>query len=81
MLIAGGIGIGLVTGWLAGRLLGQARWSVRVRVLAGLITQAVVVLWIASLSATLWYGIAALVALLMCLAWVRMLEQRRPAGL
>jgi hypothetical protein len=77
MLIAGGIGIGLVAGWLAGRLLGRARWSVRIWVLLGLITQGVLVLRIASLPAALWFGVAALAAALICFAWVRALERRR----
>ena len=77
MLIAGGIGIGLVVGWLAGRLLSRARWGVRAVMLLGLIAQAALVLWIASLPATLWFGVAALLATLICFAWVRALERRR----
>ena len=77
MLIAGGIGTGLVVGWLAGRLLGRARWSVRVVMLLGLIAQGALVLRIAALPATLWFVGAALTAALTCFAWVRALERRR----
>ena len=80
MLIAGGIGMGLVVGWLAGRLLGRTRWSVRVGILLGLIAQGVLVLRIASLAATLWFGVAALAAALVCYGWLRELGHRRPAG-
>ena len=46
--IIGGIGIGLVSGWLTTRLIYQARWPVVVRVLLGLIVQGSVVLGLTS---------------------------------
>lgn len=77
MLIAGGIGAGLVVGWLAGRLLGRARWSVRAVLLLGLIAQGALVLRITTPTATLWFVVAALVAAFICISWVRALERRR----
>jgi len=79
MLIAGGIGTGLVVGWLAGRLLDRARWSVRVLLLLGLSAQAALVLQIGSLLATLWFVATALLSAAICVAWVRALERRRAA--
>jgi hypothetical protein len=79
MLIAGGIGTGLVVGWLAGRLLDRARWSVRVLLLLGLSAQAALVLQLESLPATLWFVATALLSAVICVAWVRALERRRTA--
>ena len=77
MLIAGGIGMGLVVGWLAGRLLVHARWSVRIWIVLGFIAQGGLVLRIASLPAALWFVVAALLMALICIAWVRAMEHRR----
>jgi hypothetical protein len=77
MLIAGSIGAGLVVGWLAGRLLHRARWSVRAVLLLGLIAQGALVLRIATPTATRWFVVAALLAAFSCIAWVRALERRR----
>ena len=76
MLIAGGIGIGLVLGWAAARLLYRAPWNVRIWVLLGLIAQSLIVLELASLAAAIGFGIALLVSALACATWVRSLEAR-----
>jgi F0F1-type ATP synthase assembly protein I len=76
MLIAGGIGIGLVLGWAAARLLHRAPWKVRIWVLLSLIAQSLIVLELASLAAAIGFGIALLVSALACATWVRSLEAR-----
>jgi len=80
MLNAGGIGIGLVAGWLAGRLLHRARWPGRAVLLLGLIALSALVLRIATPTATLWFVAAALLAAFVCIGWVRELERRRASG-
>jgi hypothetical protein len=80
MLIAGGIGTGLVVGWLVGRVLRRARWSVRVVLLAGLIVQGALVLRLGSLAAMLWFVAAVFLGAFICISWVRALERRLAAG-
>jgi F0F1-type ATP synthase assembly protein I len=76
MLIAGGIGIGLVIGWVAARLTLRAPWNVRVWVLLSLIAQGFIVLELASRAATIGFGVALLFSALACATWVRSLEAR-----
>jgi hypothetical protein len=76
MLIAGGIGIGLVVGWVAARLMLRAPWHVRVWVLLSLIALGLLVLELAALPATIAFGVALLVSALACVTWVRALEAR-----
>ena len=77
MLVAiGGIGLGLVWGWVAARLIYHARWTVVVRVLLGLVAQGLVVIQLASPRVLLWFGGAVAVSALVCLIWVRTLEAR-----
>jgi hypothetical protein len=80
MLIAGGIGTGLVAGWVAARLLYRARWTVRVVLLLGLLVLGALVLVLGSLPVVLWFVAALLLAAWICVAWVRELERRRTAG-
>ena len=77
MLIAGGIGMGLVLGWAAARLLYRTPWNVRVWVLLGLVAQSLIVLELASAEAVIGFGVALAVSALACATWVRSL---RPGG-
>jgi hypothetical protein len=74
--IIGGIGIGLVSGWLTARLIYQARWPVIVRVLLGLIAQGSVVLGLTSPQVLFWFAGALLLSALLCIAWQRVLQAR-----
>ncbi len=76
MLIAGGIGIGLVLGWVAARLIYRAPWNVRIWVLLSLIVHALIVFELASLAAAIGFGAALLFSALACGTWVRSLEAR-----
>lgn len=76
MLIAGGIGIGLVVGWAAARLTRHAPWHVRAWVTLSLIALALIVFEFAALPAMIAFGIALLVSALACSSWVRALEAR-----
>lgn len=76
MLIAGGIGTGLVVGWIAARLTLRAPWNVRVWVLLSLIVLGLTVFQLASLVATLGFGAALLASALICATRVRALEAR-----
>jgi F0F1-type ATP synthase assembly protein I len=76
MLIAGGIGMGLVLGWAAARLFYGAPWNVRVWVLLGLVAQSLIVLELASAAAAIGFGVALAVSALACATWVRSLEAR-----
>ena len=76
MLIAGGIGTGLVVGWVAARLTLRAPWNVRVWVLLGLVVMGLIVLELASPAAAIGFGAALLVSALACSTWVRSLEAR-----
>ena len=76
MLIAGGIGTGLVVGWVAARLTHRAPWHVRVWVLLSLVALGLIVLELAALRATIAFGIALLISALACTTWVRALEAR-----
>ena len=76
MLIAGGIGTGLVVGWAAARLMLRAPWRVRVWVLLSLIALGLIVFQFAALPATIAFGIALLIGALVCTTWVRALEAR-----
>jgi len=76
MLIAGGIGIGLVLGWAAARLIYRAPWHVRVWELLGLVAQGLTVLALAPASAAIGYAGALALSGLACAAWVRSLEAR-----
>jgi hypothetical protein len=76
VLIAGGIGLGLVLGWSAARLIYRAPWNVRVWVLLGLVAQGLAVLALASAAAAIGFGFALVVSALAYAAWMRSLEAR-----
>ena len=76
MLIAGGIGIGLVVGWVAARLIWRAPWNVRVWVLLSLIALGLIVFQLAGRAAAIGFGVALLFSALVCATRVRMLEAR-----
>ena len=76
MLIAGGIGLGLVMGWVAARLLYRAPWKVIVWVLLGLAAQGLIVLQLGSRAAVAGFAAALVVGALICITWVRSLEAR-----
>jgi len=76
MLIAGGIGTGLVVGWVSARLTLRAPWNVRVWVLLSLVALGLIVFELAALPATIAFGIALLISALICTTWVRVLEAR-----
>jgi hypothetical protein len=76
MLIAGGIGTGLVVGWAAARLMLRAPWNVRVWMLLGLIALGLIVLQLAAAPALIGFAGALLFGALMGRAWVRTLEAR-----
>jgi len=76
MLIAGGIGMGLVAGWVAARLSLRAPWNVRVWVLLSVIAQGLIVFQLAVLAAAIGYVVALLLSALACATRVRALEAR-----
>lgn len=76
MLIAGGIGVGLVLGWAAARLLYRAPWNVRVWVLLGLAAQGLTVLALASAAPAIGFVGALALSALACATRVRSLEAR-----
>jgi hypothetical protein len=76
MLIAGGIGTGLVVGWVAARLILRAPWNVRVWVLLSLIALGMIVFQLASQAATIGFGVALLFGALTSATRVRALEAR-----
>ena len=76
MLIAGGIGTGLVVGWVAARLILHAPWNVRVWVLLSLIALGLIVLQLAGPAPTIGFGVALLFGALVCATKVRALEAR-----
>jgi hypothetical protein len=76
LVVIGSVGLGLVWGWVAARLIYHARWTVVVRVLLGLVAQGLVVLQLASPRVLLWFGGATAIGALVCLTWVRTLEAR-----
>lgn len=78
--IVGSIGIGLVSGWAAARLIGHARWFVAARVLLGLLVQGLVVLGFTSVRGALAFGGAAALAALLGALWLRRLELRYGAA-
>jgi hypothetical protein len=76
MLIAGGVGVGLVVGWVAARLLLGAPWKVRVWVLLSIIALGLIVFQLASQAAAIGFAVALLFSALACATWVRALEVR-----
>ena len=78
--IAGSIGLGLVSGWVAARLVRHARWFVVARVLLGLIIQGLVVLGLASARGAIAFGCALALGALLGALWVRRLELRYGAA-
>src|SRR5262245_29364087 len=74
--ILGSIGLGLVWGWAAARLVYRARWIVVARVLIGLILQGLVVLVFTSPRVVIAFGGAVVLAALLGWQWVRRLELR-----
>jgi hypothetical protein len=79
MLVAGGIGTGLVVGWVAARLSLAAPWNVRVWVLLSTIALGLIVFQIATPAATIGFAAALVVAALICYGWLRGLARRRAA--
>lgn len=78
--LLGGIGLGLVWGALAARLLFRAHWTVALRVLLGLIVQGLVVLRLGALSATLAFAGAVALSALLSALWLRRLAARYGAA-
>jgi len=76
MLIAGGIGTGLVVGWVAARLTLRAPWNVRLWVLLSVIALGLIVFQLASWAAAIGFAVALLVGALICATRVRVLEAR-----
>ncbi len=76
MLIAGGIGMGLVIGWVTARLLLRAPWNVRVWMLLSLIALGLIVFELASPAAAIGFAVALLWSALVCTTRVRALEAR-----
>ena len=76
MLILGGIGTGLVAGWVTARLVAHAPWNVRAWVLLSLIGLGLIVLELGSPAAAIGFTIAALLTALACASWVRSLERQ-----
>ena len=74
--ILGSIGLGLVWGWAAARLIYRAQWIVVARVLIELILQALVVLVFTSPRAVIAFAGAVVLAALLSWLWVRRLELR-----
>jgi hypothetical protein len=76
MLIAGGIGVGLVVGWVSARLLLGAPWNVRVWVLLSVVALGLIVVQLASPAAAIGFVVALLLSALACATRVRALEAR-----
>ena len=76
MQIAGGVGVGLVVGWVAARLLLGAPWNVRVWVLLSIIALGLIVVQLASPAAAIGFVVALLLSALACATKVRALEAR-----
>ena len=76
MLILGGIGTGLVVGWVAVRLTMRAPGTVRLWVLLSVIAHALIVFELAAAAAAIGFSIALLLGALTCGTWVRALEAR-----
>jgi hypothetical protein len=76
MLIAGGIGMGLVIGWVTARLLLRAPWNVRVWMLLSLIALGLIVFELASPAAAIGFAVALLWSALVCATRLRALEAR-----
>jgi hypothetical protein len=76
MLIAGGIGTGLVIGWVAARLMLRAPWHVRAWLLLSLIALGLVLFQLAALLALIGFAGGLLLGALMGTTWVRTLEAR-----
>jgi hypothetical protein len=76
MLIAGGIGMGLVLGWVTARLLLRAPWNVRVWMLLSLIALGLIVFELGSPVAAIGFAVALLWSALVCATRVRALEAR-----
>jgi hypothetical protein len=78
--LLGGIGLGLVWGALAARLIFRARWTVVLRVLLGLLVQGLVVLRLGALGATLAFAGATALSALLGALWLRRLAARYGAA-
>ncbi|MEO7911640.1 MAG: hypothetical protein ABIV47_18500 [Roseiflexaceae bacterium] len=76
MLIAGGIGMGLVVGWVSARLMLPAPWNVRVWVLLGVLALGLIEFQLASAAAALAFAVALLFGALICGTRLRALEAR-----
>jgi hypothetical protein len=72
----GAIGVGLVSGWAAGRLIYRAPWNVALWVLLGLAAQGLIVLRLTALPTLIGFVIALALAAVTCISWVRSLEAR-----
>lgn len=74
--ILGGLGLGLVWGWLAARILYRAHWVARLRILLGVAVQALVVQWLATSQAVMLFTIATGLSGLVGTLWLRRLAAR-----
>ena len=72
----GGIGVGLVMGWAAARLIYGAPWNVILWILLGLLAQSLIVLQLTAWPVVIGYATALGLGGLSCATWVRSLETR-----
>jgi len=77
LVLMGGIGLGLVWGWIVARMVYRARrWTVVASALLGTAGLGLVAALVAAPWVTRWFGGGALAGALICLVWVRTLEAR-----
>lgn len=76
LIVAGSVGLGLVWGWAAARLIHRSRWTVAVRTLLGLVIQGLVVLALATPPDLLAFAGAVALGALLGALWLRRLESR-----
>jgi hypothetical protein len=77
LVVAGVVGLGLVWGWIAARLVYRARrWTLFATALLGLIAQALFVARLGPPRATLWFAAAVAIGALLATAWLRTIEAR-----
>jgi hypothetical protein len=77
MLVFGGVGLGLVWGWIAVRMAYRARrWTAVVSALLGTVGLGLVAALVAAPWVTRWFAGGVLAGALVCMVWVRTLELR-----
>jgi hypothetical protein len=74
--ILGGIGVGLVVGWVSARLIYHAPWYVIAWVLLGLVALGLIVFLLAAQPALIGFVCALAGGALLGMTWVRSLEAR-----